>query len=77
MSKEQAECRGCKRKLIGKPYYRGGIARHPETRGQCAINFYGGYVCSDRCDKLATKEMECSIDNHNDPLGVYRWKAGG
>lgn len=29
--KETAECRGCKMKLRGEPYYKGGRAFHPVT----------------------------------------------
>jgi len=68
---EQAECRGCGMTLKGKPYYMGGAAYHPTTREQCKINFYGGYVCSDDCDRAVNNEMKRSIDEHTDPLGYY------
>ena len=62
---EQAECRGCGLKLIGKPYqFATKSAKHPVTKEECKVNFYGGYVCSDRCDRRVTDEMKRSIDEH-------------
>lgn len=46
-----AECRGCARRLIGKPYYMGGPAYIPETRERARVNFFGGFVCSLACDR--------------------------
>lgn len=57
----QAECRNCKRLLRGKAYYLGGQAYHPETREQCKVNKYGGFVCSDLCDARATYDLEASM----------------
>ena len=71
MSEETAECRGCGMKLIGKPYYTGGTARHPKTGKQCSVSFWGGFVCSDNCDITADRRQKQSIDEHNDPLGYY------
>jgi len=59
-----AECRGCGMALEGTPYYKGGNARHPKTGNVCAVNFYGGYVCSDGCDQVSTRRQERSIDEH-------------
>jgi len=61
---ETAVCRGCGMKLNGKPYYMGGIARHPKTGEQCNASFWGGYVCSDRCDDIADERQKESIDAH-------------
>ena len=44
-------CRGCGKVLIGKPYHLGGLAYIPETMERCKINHYGGYVCSEQCDR--------------------------
>lgn len=61
---DTAKCRGCNLELIGNPYHLGGIARHPETRKECARSHYGGYVCSDSCDDAVTRRMKESIDDH-------------
>lgn len=58
--------------LIGTPYFMGGEARHPKTNEVCFVNFYGGYICSDECDRMSTERQKRSIDDHNDPLGIYR-----
>jgi len=72
MNEEQeAECRGCGMKLIGKPYHLGGGARHPKTNEQCSVSFWGGYVCSDDCDRSADRKQKQSIDRYNDPIGYY------
>lgn len=61
---ETATCRGCGRKLIGKPYWAGGQAYHPETRERAKVNSYGGFVCSYRCDVKAALELEQSMPGH-------------
>ena len=53
-----ATCRGCGRALNGKPYYMGGDAFHPVTGERCPISYYGGYVCSEDCDRRSLYEME-------------------
>ena len=58
---DKAECRGCRRTLIGKPYYKGGVAYHPETRERLPSNFYGGFVCSRNCDERVCLEMSSSM----------------
>lgn len=65
MSDEQAECRGCRRKLDGKPYSMGGSAYVPDTKtrnrpyGVRALgHFYGGYVCSPTCNRRVFTEMK-------------------
>lgn len=63
-AREVAECRHCKRVLKGKPYYRGGSAYHPDTGERCKVNFYGGFVCSARCDYQASLELEQSMPGH-------------
>lgn len=61
MKQKKAICRGCKRVLNGKPYYFGETAYHPETGERCKINFYGGFVCSEQCDRDASRELEASM----------------
>jgi len=58
---EVATCRGCGRALRGKPYYMGGIAYIPETGARAPANHFGGYVCSESCDRNACLEMLSSM----------------
>ena len=64
-TQETATCRGCGRKLDGKPFYMGGNARIPETGKQAKKNFYGGYVCSYQCDFRSSLELEQSMPGHD------------
>lgn len=57
----QAVCRGCGRKLIGSPSWKAGFARHPEPKGQVYRCYYGGWVCSRRCDVRACVALEQSM----------------
>lgn len=61
---ETAVCRGCGMNLKGKPYRMGGSAYHPKTNEQCPVNFYGGFVCSYRCDEKASLQHERSMPGH-------------
>lgn len=61
---EVATCRGCGKILNGKPYYMGGQAYHPKTNERCKVNFYGGFVCSQECDKQASLELERTMPGH-------------
>jgi hypothetical protein len=71
-NEEVAICRGCKKVLKGKPYYMGGSAYHPRTNERCKVNFYGGFVCSDECDKRANYELERSMPgNVMPPYHLY------
>jgi hypothetical protein len=63
-SEEHAVCRGCGLVLRGKPYYMGGRAYHPRTDKQCPVNHYGGFVCSEECDRRASLEQERSMPGH-------------
>ena len=58
---KNAICRGCGKVLDGKPYHLGGNAFDPDTGYKCRINHYGGYVCSEYCDRLACLALESSI----------------
>lgn len=71
---DKAECRGCGMELKGTPYYQGRPAYHPKTGNQCNVSFWGGFICSDNCDRITDARMKTSIDNHNDPSGYYRRK---
>ena len=73
-SEETAECRGCRMKLRGKPYYMGGRAYHPVTGAECKINYYGGFVCSRECDFRSSLELEQDMPGHGSGqtrLGTY------
>lgn len=63
-SDTQAVCRGCGRVLRGKPYFMGGFAYHPITGKRCPANFFGGFVCSEQCDRKASLEQEQSMPGH-------------
>lgn len=56
-----ATCRGCGRGLNGEPYYKGKPAYHPDTGERCPVNFYGGFACSEGCDRHVLYEMESSF----------------
>jgi hypothetical protein len=56
-----AICRGCRKKLIGKPYHLGGGAYDPVTLKSCKVNHYGGYVCSPECDYRVSLDMLSSM----------------
>lgn len=59
-----ATCRGCGRQLKGEPYYTGKLAYIPETGEIAKINYYGGFVCSYRCDFNSSLELEQSMPGH-------------
>jgi len=61
---EFAECRGCRKKLDGKPYYMGGRVHDPVTRKEAPANFYGGFVCSRSCDYRASLDHEQTMPGH-------------
>lgn len=65
---EKAECRGCKRELIGKPFYMGGCAYLPGTMRRCPANHFGGYVCSPDCDRRVSLSVEGSMPGHQGQL---------
>ena len=65
---DQATCRHCGRKLIGRNYCFGGRAYIPNAQGnagkQAPVNYYGGYVCSRLCDYNASLDLEQSMPGH-------------
>ena len=63
-SDEHAVCRGCGLVLIGKPYHMGGSAFHATTRERAKANHFGGFVCSETCDRRAHLEQEASMPGH-------------
>ena len=57
-----ATCRGCGRVLLGRPYYMGQhFAHHPVTGERCPSNHYGGFVCSEACDRKVILSVEESM----------------
>jgi hypothetical protein len=74
MSEERAVCRGCGKTLDGKPYFQGGFAYDPDTKKQAKKCYYGGWVCSRRCDEKACLKLEQSMPGHGlgqTTLGTY------
>ena len=70
----KAHCRGCGMELKGEPYYMGGSVYHPNTGERCKTNYYGGFVCSSRCDFKSSLELEHSMPGHDGrqrSLGCY------
>jgi len=55
---EQAECRWCRMKLRGQPYYTGKPAFHPRTGKQVLTHYFGGFVCSAQCDVKIFDDMK-------------------
>ncbi len=72
MSTETAVCRRCRMALNGKPHGDGGGATHPRTGNRCPVNYYGGYVCSEDCDRRASLELESSMPG----AGPQRFLSG-
>lgn len=62
----EAECRACGKAIFGKPYYSGGNTSRlvPLTWDEPKANYYGGYVCSKKCDYDATLSLEQSMPGH-------------
>jgi hypothetical protein len=69
---ETAVCRHCGLALCGKPYRFGGSAYHPRTGERCPSNHYGGFVCSENCDRQASLALERSMPGH----GVSQMSIG-
>ena len=65
---EPATCRHCRRLLVGKAYYLGGCAYIPDAQGRpgkrAPVNYYGGFVCSEQCDRATALELERSMPGH-------------
>jgi hypothetical protein len=59
-----ATCRGCRRKLDGHPYHTGKPAYIPETGERAKVNHYGGWVCSESCDRRASLALEQTMPGH-------------
>lgn len=60
----KAVCRGCGLELKGEAYHRGGSASHPVTGKRCLTNHFGGYVCSEQCDRKVHLGLEESMPGH-------------
>lgn len=65
---EEATCRGCNRKLIGRNYCYGGRAYVPREDGsagaEAKTNYYGGFVCSRSCDFRSSLALEQDMTGH-------------
>jgi len=55
---DEVRCRYCER-LLKKTS--GGVVLHPDTGDRLPMNFYGGPVCSKRCDIAACIALESSM----------------
>lgn len=51
-------------KLIGKAYHLGGTAYHPRTDVQVKVSHFGGFVCSEWCDRRSHIDQEESMPGH-------------
>ncbi len=58
--RKPAVCRNCGMVLRGDAFMYGGLAFHPTTGEQCKQNKYGGFICSEICDKRASYDLEKS-----------------
>lgn len=68
MEKEKASCRGCGKPMPGDAY------KYGRNSYGHKINYYGGYVCSERCDFNASLELERSMPGHGNAqnrLGTF------
>lgn len=65
-----AKCRGCGLVLKGKDYSLGGSAYHPRTGEQCPANHYGGFVCSEACDRRACIALESTMPGVSGTVGL-------
>jgi hypothetical protein len=55
---DKPKCRNCGMELNGT--FHTGVT-NPETKEICKVNYYGGYVCSESCDKQACIDLERSM----------------
>lgn len=64
----QAVCRGCGQHLGGSPYWKGGTAFVKRADGgykhAAKANHFGGWVCSESCDRRAYLQQEQSMPGH-------------
>jgi hypothetical protein len=57
------KCRGCGKPLKGSGRQMDCVT-DPETGKEAKWNYYGGYVCSERCDYNSSLELERSMPGH-------------
>lgn len=69
--RERAKCRGCGRLLDGDDYRYGGRAFVPHAsplirgpRREAKACHYGGFVCSEACDRRACLNLEQTMPGH-------------
>lgn len=68
---DKATCRGCGLELIGKPFHLSdGTAYTPRTMKRCPVNHYGGFVCSEQCDREVSAGMLRSMPGCGDATGL-------
>jgi hypothetical protein len=69
MTTETPACRGCGTALEGQPFYTGKPAYIRTNRfGLVPVPtcHYGGHVCSERCDRRASAQLEGSMPGCSD-----------
>lgn len=65
------KCRSCGL-LLKENHRKEGV--HPATNEVLKCNYYGGYICSKKCDFEASLDIEQSMPGHNSAqynLGCY------
>lgn len=71
-------CRGCGKKLNGNGSPGNGVY-DPKTKQDAKWNYYGGWVCSERCDYNASLELERSMPGHTGQkslsIGSYSYNS--
>ncbi|MDA8251095.1 MAG: hypothetical protein M0Z28_18255 [Rhodospirillales bacterium] len=71
-ARERAICRGCGKPLDGDAYMYGGRAYvphgpqddHRRPRREAKACHYGGFVCSEACDRRAHLDLEQTMPGH-------------
>lgn len=64
---ERAVCRGCGAVLDGKPYYMGGPPPAiPGTSRYAKACHYGGWICSEYCDRNTCLKLERTMPGHGE-----------
>lgn len=62
-SMSNIKCRGCGKPLNGTGL-QGSSVYDPETKTEAKWNYYGGWVCSERCDYNSSLRLEQSMPWH-------------
>jgi len=63
MINKHSECRGCGKYLVGDGSQYNSVY-DPDTRKDAKWNYYGGWVCSKKCDYDSSLALERSMPGH-------------